>query len=155
MPVPKVARLPALLSMLFRTLPMACASFTIITPTEHTGVLHPVLSWKTKMLPNLFWFGGHSSTHHCHGDAFPSNAGLIFLTDELTNDRFLVDTGATFSIIACTSNSSPSGLFLKEQMDNPYPLGDSFKALSNFKENFLLLVFCKALWQVPFWALTF
>jgi hypothetical protein len=28
---------------------------------------------------------------------FPANAGLIFLTDELTNDRYLVDTGATLS----------------------------------------------------------
>jgi hypothetical protein len=26
---------------------------------------------------------------------FPANAGLIFLTDKLTNDRYLVDTGAT------------------------------------------------------------
>jgi hypothetical protein len=44
---------------------------------------------------------------------FPANAGLIFLTDELTNDRFLVDTGATLSIIPCTSNSNPSGPLLK------------------------------------------
>ncbi len=44
---------------------------------------------------------------------FPANAGLIFLTDELTNDRFLVDTGATLSIIPCTSNSSSSGPLLK------------------------------------------
>jgi hypothetical protein len=29
---------------------------------------------------------------------FPANAGLIFLTDELTNDRYLVDTGATLSM---------------------------------------------------------
>jgi hypothetical protein len=60
MPVQKVAHLPALLSTLFRTLPMACASFTTITPIEHTGVLHPVLSRKTKVPPKLFWFGGHS-----------------------------------------------------------------------------------------------
>ncbi len=86
---------------------------------------------------------------------FPANAGLIFLTDELTNDRFLVDTGATLSIIPCTSNPAHLALFLKEQMDNPYPLGDSSKELSNFKENFSLLVFCKLLWQVPFWALTY
>ncbi len=30
---------------------------------------------------------------------FPANAGLIFLKDELTNDRYLVDTGATLSIL--------------------------------------------------------
>ncbi len=52
---------------------------------------------------------------HATGTAmhFPANAGLIFLTDELTNDRFLVDTGATLSIIPCTSNSSPSSPLLK------------------------------------------
>jgi hypothetical protein len=54
------------------------SSFTTITPTEHTGVLHPVLFRKTKVLPNLFWFGGHSSTHHCHGDAFPSQCWTYF-----------------------------------------------------------------------------
>jgi hypothetical protein len=54
---------------------MACASFTIITPTEHTGVLHPVLSQKTKVQPNLFWFGG---TRHYHGDAFPSQRWTDF-----------------------------------------------------------------------------
>ncbi len=30
---------------------------------------------------------------------FPADAGLIFLTDELTNDRFFIDTAATLSII--------------------------------------------------------
>jgi hypothetical protein len=40
---------------------------------------------------------------------FPANAGLIFLTDELANDRYLVDTGATLSIVPCTSNAGPSG----------------------------------------------
>ncbi len=33
---------------------------------------------------------------------FPANAGLIFLTDKLTNDRYLVDTGATLSIVPCS-----------------------------------------------------
>jgi hypothetical protein len=44
---------------------------------------------------------------------FPENAGLIFLTDELTNDRYLVDTGATLSIVPCNQNSNPSGPLLK------------------------------------------
>jgi hypothetical protein len=39
---------------------------------------------------------------------FPAKAGLIFLTDELTNDRYLFDTGATLSIVPCNLNSSPS-----------------------------------------------
>jgi hypothetical protein len=33
---------------------------------------------------------------------FLANAGLIFLTDKLTNDRCLVDTGATLSIVPCS-----------------------------------------------------
>jgi hypothetical protein len=32
---------------------------------------------------------------------FPTNAGFIYLTDELTNDRYLVDTGVTLRIIQC------------------------------------------------------
>ncbi len=52
---------------------------------------------------------------------FPADAGLIFLTDELTNDRFLVDTVVTLSIIPCTSNSSPSGPLLKGADGQPIP----------------------------------
>jgi hypothetical protein len=52
---------------------------------------------------------------------FPANAGLIFLTDELTNDRYLVDTGATFSIVSCTAKSSPSGPLLNGADGQPIP----------------------------------
>ncbi len=43
-------------------------------------------------------------TTHANATAmhFPANAGLIFLTDELTNDRYLVDTRATLSIVPCS-----------------------------------------------------
>ncbi len=44
---------------------------------------------------------------------FQGYAGLIFLTDELTIDRYLVDTGATLSIVPCTSNAGPSGPLLR------------------------------------------
>jgi hypothetical protein len=60
----------------------------------------------------------HATTTAMH---FPANAGLIFLTDELTNDRFLVDTGVTLSIIPCISNSSPSGPLLKGADGQPIP----------------------------------
>jgi hypothetical protein len=53
---------------------------------------------------------------------FPENAGLIFLTDELTNDRYLVDTGAT----KIQAHLAPS---LKGQMANPSPLGVLSKKL--------------------------
>jgi hypothetical protein len=53
-------------------------NFTITTPIEFTGVLHPVLCRKTSLLPNHFWFGGQSSTCHCHGNAFPSQCRSHF-----------------------------------------------------------------------------
>jgi hypothetical protein len=53
---------------------------------------------------------------------FPANAGLIVFTDELANDRiFLVDTGATLSIVPCKSNSDPSGPLLKGAKGLPIP----------------------------------
>jgi hypothetical protein len=52
---------------------------------------------------------------------FPANAGLIFLMDELTNERYLVDTGATLSIVPCTSNAGPSGPLLKAADGQPIP----------------------------------
>ncbi len=84
-----------------------------------------LLQQSTQVYCILYFFGklkcrrafSGSATIPAHATAtamhFPANAGLIFLTDELTNDRFLVDTGATLSIIPCTSNSSPSGPLLK------------------------------------------
>jgi hypothetical protein len=52
---------------------------------------------------------------------FPANAGLIFLTEELTNDRCLDDTEATLSIVPCNQNSNPSGPLLKGADGQPIP----------------------------------
>jgi hypothetical protein len=52
---------------------------------------------------------------------FPADAALISLTNELTNDRFLVDTGATVCIVPCSSNNSPSGPLLKRANGKPIP----------------------------------
>ena len=66
-----------------------------------------------------------SAATHTHATAtamhFPANAGLIFLTDELTNDRYLVDTGATLSIVPCSKNANPSGPLLKGADGQPIP----------------------------------
>jgi hypothetical protein len=84
-----------------------------------------LLQQSTQVYCTLYFFGklkcrrtfSGSAAIPAHATAtamhFPANAGLIFLTDELINDRFLVDTGATLSLIPCTSNSSPSGPLLK------------------------------------------
>ncbi len=66
-----------------------------------------------------------SAATHTHATAtamhFPADAGLIFLIDELTHDRYLVDTGATLSIVPCTKNSNPSGPLLKGADGQPIP----------------------------------
>jgi hypothetical protein len=67
----------------------------------------------------------------------PANAGLIFLTDELTNDRYLVDTRATLSIVPCNQNTSPSCPLLKGADGQQSPLGASSKLLCNCQKNAL------------------
>jgi hypothetical protein len=49
----KVAPPPAQISILFRTLAIACANFIITTATRLTGVLHPVLGFAAE--PFLVW----------------------------------------------------------------------------------------------------
>jgi hypothetical protein len=134
---------------------MACVNFTITTPTRLTGVFHPILGWKTKKPLNPYRFGGNIYTcATATAMHFPANARIIFLTDELTHDRYLVDTGATLSIVPCTSKTTPSGPLLKGADGQPIPSWGFGLKLSNFRENFFLRSFCKPLWQVPFWALT-
>jgi hypothetical protein len=116
-PAPKVAPLPAQAFIHFKTLAMACINFTITTLIRLTGALCPVLCRKTSLLPNHFRIGGKSDTRTATAMHFHANAGLIFLTDELTNDRYLVDTGATLSIVPC----SPSGPLLKGTDGQPIP----------------------------------
>jgi hypothetical protein len=66
--------------------------------------------------------GSAANSAHATATAMhlPANAGFIFLTEELTNGRYLVDTGATLSIVPCTSNANPSGPLLNR---NPGQLG--------------------------------
>jgi hypothetical protein len=58
---------------------------------------------------------------------FPANARLIFLTDELTRDRYLVDTGATLIIVSCNSKTTPSGPLLKGADGQPIPSWGQFQ----------------------------
>jgi hypothetical protein len=76
---------------------------------------------------------------------FPANAGLIFLTDELTNDRYLVDTGATLSIVPCSQNSSPSsGPLLKGADGQLIPSWGFIKKTVQFKGKFFTSSFLQA-----------
>ncbi len=49
------------------------------------------------ILGNETIFGVSTVPTHAIATAmqFPTNSGTIFLTDELTNDKYLVDTGET------------------------------------------------------------
>jgi hypothetical protein len=86
---------------------------------------------------------------------FPANAGLIFLTDYLNNDRYLVDNGATLSIIPCPSSTSPSGPLLKGVNGLPIYLllGIHHKNCPVSRQTFYFQFFCEQLLLVPFWAL--
>jgi hypothetical protein len=74
--------------------------------------------------------------------SFPTNAGLLFLKDEIWKDSFLVDTGATLSIVPHNSNESPSIPILNGANGKPIPTwGLISKVLQfqgySFKHSFL------------------
>jgi hypothetical protein len=134
---------------------MMCANFIITTPTRLTGVLHPVLGRKTSLPPNHF----RSSASPAHATAtalhFPANAGLIFLTDDLTNDRYLVDTGATLSIVPCNQNSSPSGPLLKGADGQPIPSWGFIKKTVQFQGKLFTTSFLQAAMAGPILGIDF
>jgi hypothetical protein len=74
---PKSRPLPVQISIPSKTLAMACANFTIITPGL-TGAFRPVLGRKTNSPPNPFRFGSFPHTCHCHGYAFSRKHWLDF-----------------------------------------------------------------------------
>jgi hypothetical protein len=86
---------------------------------------------------------------------FPANTGLIFLTDELTNDRYLVDTGATLSIIPCNQNSSSSGPLLKGADGQPIPSWGFIKKTVQFQGKLFTSTFLQAAVAGPILGMTF
>ncbi len=149
-PDPKVALLPAPISTCFTTLAMACVNFITTMPTRLTGAFHPLLGGKTKKLPNLYQFSDNLSTHQGQCHAFPGNCQTHFLTDKLTHDWYLVDTGATLSIVPCTPKTNPSGPLIKGTDGQPIPSWGFVKKTFQFPTNCSLQIFCKPLWPVQF-----
>jgi hypothetical protein len=86
---------------------------------------------------------------------FPANAGLIYLTDELTNNRYLVDTGATLSIVPCNQNSSPSGPLLKGADGQPIPSWGFTKKTVQFQGKFFTSSFLQAAVAGPILGIDF
>ncbi len=141
---PKSRPLPAQIFILFRTLAMACVNFTTTTPIGLTGEFRPVLGQKTNSPPDPFRFGGFFHTCHCHGYAFSCKHWLDVLTNELTNDRYLVDIGATLSIVPCNQNSSPSGPLLKGADGQPIPSWGFIQKTVQFQGKLLTSTFLQA-----------
>jgi hypothetical protein len=69
---------------------------------------------------------------------------LIFLTDELTNDRYLVDTRATLSFVPCSQNSNPSGPLLKGADGQPIPSWGFIKKTVQFQGKLFTTTFLQA-----------
>jgi hypothetical protein len=92
--------------------------------------------------------GSAAFTTHATATAmhFPANTGLIFLTDELTNDKYLVDTRATLSIVPCSQNSSPSGPILKGADGQPILSWGFIQKTVQFQGKLLQQLSCKSLW---------
>jgi hypothetical protein len=86
--------------------------------------VHSALFLDGKLIRRRILFGSAAFSAHATATAmhFPANAGLMFLTNELTNDRYLVDTGATLSIVPCNQNSSSSDPLLKGGRWPTHPL---------------------------------
>ncbi len=86
---------------------------------------------------------------------FPANAGLIFLTDELTHDRYLVDTGATLSIVSCNSKTTPSGPLLKGADGQPIPSRGFVKKTVQFQGKLFSSQFLQAAVAGPILGIVF
>jgi hypothetical protein len=102
-------------------------------------------------------FGSAANPAHATATAMhlPANAGLIFLTDELTNDRYLVDTGATLSIVPCSQNSSPSGPLLKGADGQPIPSWGFTKKTVQFQGKLFTSSFLQAAVAGPILGIDF
>jgi hypothetical protein len=107
--------------------------------------------WKTNTIVSLFLLSCCYMTHDtATAMHFPPNSGLIFLTDEMTNDKYLVDTGARFSIVPHKSDSMPSGPLLREANGLPIPSWGFIMKAIQFQGKLFTLCFCKLQWQDSF-----
>jgi hypothetical protein len=86
---------------------------------------------------------------------FPANARLIFLTDKLTNDRYLVDTGATLSIVPCNQISNSSGPLLKGADGQPIPYWGFIQKNVQFQGKLFTSIFLKAAVAGPILGIDF
>jgi hypothetical protein len=102
-------------------------------------------------------FGSAANPTHATATAmhFPANSGLIILTDKLTNDRCLVDTGATLSIVPCSQNFSSSGPLLKGADGQPIPSWGFIKKTVQFQVKIFTATFLQAAVAGPILGIDF
>jgi hypothetical protein len=77
------------------------------------------------------------------------------LTDKLANDRYLVDTGATLSIVPCNHNSSPSGPLLKGADGQPIPSWGFIQKTVQFQGKLFTSTFLQAAVADPILGINF
>ncbi len=119
--------------------------------------MHFALFLVRKLIRRRTPFGSAAFPTHATATAmhFPANAGLIFLTDELTNDRYLVDTGATLSIVPCNQNSSLSGPLLKGADGQPIPSWGFIKKTVQLQGKLFTATFLQAAVADPILGIAF
>jgi hypothetical protein len=113
----KVTLPSAPLSTLFTTLAITCVK--LLRPQGSQVYFTLCLVRKLKSRRTLT--SSAATPAHATAMHFPVNGGLIFLINKLTHDRYVVDTGATLSIVHCTSKTNPSGPLLKGVDGQPIP----------------------------------
>jgi hypothetical protein len=119
--------------------------------------VHSALFLVRKLIRRRTPFGSAAFSTHATATAmhFSANAGLMFLTDELTNNRYLVATGATLSIIPCHQNSSLSGPLLKRADDQPIPSWGFIKKTVQFQGQLFTSTFLQAAVASPILGIDF
>jgi hypothetical protein len=132
-PAPKVAPLPARIFIPFKTPANGVCKFH--NYYAHKAHRYGALCLVGKLACRQTTFGSAANSTHATATAmhFPPNAGLIFLMDGLTNDRYLVYTGATLCIVPCNQNSSLSGPLLKGADWQPIPSWGFIKKTVQFQ----------------------
>jgi len=87
--------------------------------------------------------------------SFPTNAGLLFLKDTLTGDNFLVDTGATLSILPHNAKDRPSGPTLNGANGLPIPTWGTVTKFVQFQRKTFKHTFLQAAVAGPILGIDF
>ncbi len=137
---------------------LGCLFFCFFTQ-QSTQVHFPLLLFgKLKCRQTLTGLVANSTHATATAMHFPADGSLIFLTGQLTNNRYSVDTGAICNIeyfVPCTSNASPSGPFLKGADDQPIPSWGFVSKIVQFQGKLFTAKFLQAAVAGPILGIDF